>query len=33
VDVSPPPPVGDVNVAPQPPRDEPDAPPGLQPDR
>lgn len=25
------PPVGDVDVAPQPPRDEPDAPPGLRP--
>jgi polyhydroxyalkanoate synthesis regulator phasin len=27
------PPVGGVDVVPQPPRDEPDAPPGLQPDR
>jgi len=30
---SPAPPVGGVDVAPQPPRDEPDTPPGLQPDR
>jgi len=28
-----PPPVGDVDATPQPPRDEPDTPPGLQPDR
>lgn len=30
---SPDPPVGGVDVAPQPPRDEPDTPPGLQPGR
>jgi polyhydroxyalkanoate synthesis regulator phasin len=33
VDEPPPPPVGDVDVVPEPLRDEPDAPPGLQPDR
>jgi polyhydroxyalkanoate synthesis regulator phasin len=33
VEEHPPPPVGDVDVAPQPPRDEPHTPPGLQPDR
>lgn len=29
----PPPPVGGIDVAPEPPRDEPDTPPGLQPGR
>jgi polyhydroxyalkanoate synthesis regulator phasin len=33
MDEPPPPPVGDVDVTPQSPRDEPDTPPGLQPDR
>ena len=33
VDAPPPPPVGDVEITPQAPRDEPDIPPGLQPDR
>src|SRR3712207_6185821 len=33
VDAPPPPPVGDVDVTPRAPRDEPNIPPGLQPDR
>ncbi len=33
VDEPPPPPIGDVDVTPQPPRDGPDTPPDLQPDR
>ena len=33
LDTSPPPPVGDIDITPQPPRDEPDTPPGMQPGR